>query len=162
MKSKIIARNSLMVSLCLILTYVEVLIPLNFAIPGAKIGLSSIVVVFALYNSGIKSAFGINIVRILLAGFLFANPIMITYSIAGGLLSFIMMVLIKKLKIFSLISVSITGGIFHNIGQIIAAYFYLGSDKVIYYLPFLLIFGLIAGLLTGIIGSIVVERTSNI
>ncbi|MFI3226644.1 MAG: Gx transporter family protein [Clostridia bacterium] len=162
MKSKQIATYSLMIALCLILTYVEVLIPFNFAIPGVKLGLSNIVVLYALYNMDIKSAFCINLLRILLAGFLFANPITITYSLCGGFLSLFAMILIKKVQCLSLISISITGALFHNIGQIIAAYFYLGSDKIIYYLPFLLVSGLITGLLTGIIGAIVVERTSNI
>lgn len=162
MKSKKIAKYGLMIALCLILTYVEVLIPFNFAIPGVKLGLSNIVVLYALYNFDIKSAFCINILRILLAGFLFSNPITIAYSISGGFLSLIAMILIKSVKCLSVISISITGAIFHNIGQIIAAYFLLGSDKIIYYLPFLLISGLVTGLLTGIVGAIVVERTSNI
>ena len=159
MKSRRIATAGIMITLCLILTYIEVLIPFNFGIPGIKLGLANVVVMYALYNMGIKWAFSINLLRILLTGFLFTNPITIIYSISGGILSFLSMIAIKKVRCLSIISVSVTGGIFHNIGQIFMAYIYLGSEQVILYLPLLLIFGTITGLLTGYIGAIVIERT---
>lgn len=158
MNSKKIATFGLLTTLCLILSYVEMLIPLNFAIPGVKLGLSNIVVMMALYLLDVKSAFFINVTRILLNGLLFSNPVTIMYSFAGGMLSLLAMVLVKKINSLSIISVSITGGIFHNVGQILMAYVYLGSVKVAYYLPFLLVFAIITGILTGIIGMIVVER----
>ncbi|MFI3115668.1 MAG: Gx transporter family protein [Clostridia bacterium] len=160
--SRKVATYSLLISLCLILSYVEAIIPFNFAIPGIKLGLSNIVVLFTLYKLGVKSAFCINLLRILLAGFLFSHPVTIIYSLCGGFLSFLGMVITKSTKILSPISVSVTGGVFHNIGQIIAASVMLSSDKVVYYLPVLLFFGLITGLLTGYVGAIVVERTTNI
>lgn len=161
MKSKKIATFGLLTTLCLILSYVEILIPLNFAIPGVKLGLSNIVVMMALYLMDLKSAFFINIVRIFLNGILFSNPITMAYSFAGGMLSLLAMVIVKKINSLSIISVSITGGIFHNVGQILMACFYLGSSKVLYYLPVLFIFAVITGVLTGIIATIVVERIKN-
>lgn len=158
MKSRKVATFSLMITLCLILTYIEAIIPFNFAIPGIKLGLSNIVVLFTLYKIGFKEAIIINILRILLAGFLFSNVMTIMYSLSGGILSFVTMVLVKQIKSLSIISVSVTGGIFHNIGQIFMAYIYLGSDKVILYLPVLLIFGTITGVITGIVSAMVVER----
>ena len=159
MSTKRIASTGIMIALCLILTYVEILIPFNVGIAGVKIGLSNIVVLYALYNYGIGWAFCINILRIAITGFLFTNPITITYSLSGGLLSLVTMILIKKIKCLSVISVSVTGGIFHNIGQIFMAYIYLGSEKVWLYLPVLLVSGVITGILTGYLGFIVIERT---
>lgn len=161
MKSKKIATFGLLTTLCLILSYVEVLIPLNFAIPGVKLGLSNIVVMMALYLMDFKSALFINIMRILLNGMLFSNPITMAYSFAGGMLSLFVMTLVKQCKNLSIISVSISGGIFHNVGQILMACYYLGSSKVLYYLPFLFIFAIITGVLTGIVATIVVERIKN-
>lgn len=162
MSSEKVAKNSIMITLCLVLSYIEVLIPFNFAIPGVKLGLSNIVVLYALYNMDIKTAFFVNLIRILVTGLLFSNPITMIYSATGGIFSFFGMILIKKVKILSVISVSVTGAVFHNIGQIVSAYFLLGSAKIIYYLPVLLILALLTGFFTGYISAIVIERTRGL
>lgn len=162
MKSKKITKISLLITLCLMLAYVEVLIPFNFAIPGMKLGLTNIVVLYALYLLDFKSAFIINVIRILLQGLLFSSPLTMAYSLSGGVFSFISMVLVKKINKLSIVSVSVTGGIFHNIGQLVMASIILGSTNVLYYLPFLMIFGIISGILVGFIGGITVERIKKI
>lgn len=105
----------------LILSYIESLIPFYFGIPGMKLGLANLIVVVMLYLSGTKEAFVISVLRILLSGFLFGNMFGILYSLAGGLLSFIVMWLVKKTGQFHLVTVSVCGGISHNVGQLFVA-----------------------------------------
>lgn len=142
-------------ALALILSYVESLIPFFGGIPGFKLGLSNLVIVLALYLYGCREAFLLNLLRVLVAGFLFGNLYMILYSLAGALCSYFIMVLLKQFKIFSLITVSICGGVFHNIGQIIVAYFVIKTYGIFYYLPVLMIAGIFTGALNGLIASLV-------
>ena len=108
-------------ALALIVSYVEALIPFSFGVPGIKLGLANIVVVAALYMWGGTTALLLSVVRILLSGFLFGNMFAILYSLAGALLSLSVMALLKKSGRFSVTGVSIAGGVFHNIGQMMAA-----------------------------------------
>ena len=108
-------------ALALICSYVESLIPFYFGIPGVKLGLTNIVVVLMLYCVGTKEALAVSALRIVLSGFLFGNMFSILYSLAGGLLSFLVMYLLKKTKWFGVLPVSVSGGIFHNVGQLIVA-----------------------------------------
>jgi putative ABC transport system ATP-binding protein len=108
-------------ALALICSYVESLIPFYFGIPGVKLGLTNIVVVLMLYCVGTKEALAVSALRIVLAGFLFGNMFSILYSLAGGLLSFFVMYLLKRMKWFGVLPVSVSGGIFHNVGQLIVA-----------------------------------------
>jgi len=119
--NKKIAYLGLMTALALIFSYVEALIPVNFGIPGVKLGLANIVAVIALYLFGFPAAFAVQILRILLSGFLFGNMYSIIYSLSGGLLSITCMYILKKTDIFSMLGISIAGGIIHNIGQLIVA-----------------------------------------
>ena len=108
-------------SLALILSYVETLIPISFGIPGIKLGLANLVIVIVLYTYGGKEAFLLSVTRILLSGFLFGNLSMILYSMAGGVFSLAIMVLLRRTGGFSIQGVSIAGGVFHNIGQLLLA-----------------------------------------
>ncbi|MBR4026883.1 MAG: Gx transporter family protein [Lachnospiraceae bacterium] len=141
-------------ALALICSYVEVLIPFSIGIPGIKLGLANIVVVFALYTLGAKEAFLISIARILISGFMFGNIVGIAYSFAGGILSFLVMVGLKKTNLLHCISVSVAGGIFHNIGQILVATYLVSNYYVLYYIPVLMIAGFITG---GCIGFLAQE-----
>ncbi|MHB8131143.1 MAG: Gx transporter family protein [Mobilitalea sp.] len=161
MKSKKIATYGLLVALAFILSYVETLFPLPVPIPGIKIGLANLVVLIALYNMGVKEAFTLSIIRILMVGLSFGNPSTMLFSLAGGLFSWLMMVLFKKSKLFSLVGVSIIGGIAHNIGQIVVSILIVENVNIIYYLPILLITGVIAGMLIGILGAMIVKRLKN-
>lgn len=158
MSTKKIATFGVFVALAFIFSYIESLIPFNFVVPGMKLGLANIVVLVALYKLGTKEAFALSIVRIILVGFTFGNMYSLFYSMAGGLLSYVMMFLMKKIKGFSIVGVSVVGGLSHNIGQIAVAMVILQTNALIYYLPLLLIFGTITGAMIGIVGSGVVKR----
>lgn len=156
--AKRVATTAVMVALAMIFSYVEALIPINFGIPGIKLGLANLVVVFALYALSWPQAALISLVRILLSALLFGNLSSMLYSLAGGILSFIVMALLKKVKGFSIIGVSIAGGVCHDVGQILMAWFMLGSFKIVYYLPVLVIAGAITGLIIGILAKICLTR----
>ena len=152
------AYLGLSLALALICSYIESLIPFYFGIPGIKLGLTNIVVVWMLYTIGAKEAFLISVLRILIAGFLFGNPFSILYSMCGGICSFLMMLLLRYTKKFRVISVSTIGGIFHNIGQLSAACVVVENLNLVYYAPVLLIAGFITGFLIGIISQEMILR----
>lgn len=105
--TKKLTISALLVALAMILSYVEVLIPFNFGIPGIKLGLANLVVVVALYLLNARQALMISVVRILLVSFTFGNMAALLYSITGGLLSFAVMVLCRRIKGLSTMSVSV-------------------------------------------------------
>ena len=157
-KTKKIATYGLLVALAFILSYIEFLFPLPLPIPGIKLGLANLVVITALYSMGVKEAFCLSFLRILLAGFIFGNPSAMLFSFAGGFLSWFVMSVFKKTKLFSFIGVSILGGISHNVGQIIMAVFVVENINIAYYLPFLMAAGVLTGTLIGILGAMIVKR----
>jgi heptaprenyl diphosphate synthase len=158
MKARSIATFGLLVALAFILSYIESLFPLSIAIPGIKLGLANLVVMVALYKLGVKEAFVLSIIRIILVGFTFGNPSTMMFSLAGGLLSWLLMVIFQKTKLFSMIGVSIIGGIAHNIGQIAVSIVVVENIDIVYYLPFLLVFGVIMGAIIGVLGTIIIKR----
>lgn len=158
MKAKKVATYGLLVALAFILSYIESLFPLSLAIPGIKLGLANLVVVTALYSMGARDALILSLLRILLVGFTFGNLSMMLYSLAGGMLSWLMMTIFRKTGFFSMTGVSIIGGIAHNIGQIGVAILVVETFDIAYYLPFLLIAGVITGAVIGILGVIINKR----
>lgn len=152
------AYMGIFLALALICSYIETLIPFHIGIPGVKLGLTNIVIVWALYLLGAKEALLISVLRIILSGMMFGNAFSIAYSMAGGLLSLLVMVLLKKIAHLKCISVSISGGIFHNIGQLIVAAFIVQNYSVFYYIPVLLVSGTITGLIIGIISQELILR----
>ena len=156
MKAKKMTFLGLSIALAMILSFVESQIPALVAIPGIKMGLPNIVMVFLLYRVGWKETVIVSIIRIILVSILFGNVQTMTFSIAGAVLSLVGMILLKKLNWFSTISVSIIGGILHNIGQIVVAIFWTGTAQIAYYLPVLLISGTVAGTLIGIASGMIV------
>ena len=132
-------------ALAMICSYIEMLIPFDFGIPGVKLGLTNIVVVLMLYSIGTKEAFCVSVIRIL-------------YSLGGGILSFLVMALLKKGNHLGCISVSVAGGIAHNIGQILIAALVVSSHYVLYYFPVLLIAGLLTGFLIGLLAQELIVR----
>ncbi len=150
-------------ALALILSYVEALIPFNIGIPGVKLGLANTACVFLLYFTDTKSAFTVGLLRVILAGLLFGNMFSILYSLAGFALSFAAMVLVKKTEKISIISVSATGGICHNIGQYIIAVLIVSNYRILYYLPVLILSGLVTGVIIGIISyEIIIHMPENL
>lgn len=149
---------SLMVALALILSYVESKIPAFVAIPGVKVGLANIVVILALYKLGAKEAAAISGVRILIVSMLFGNAVSWVYSVTGAIFSFAVMLLLKKLTPLNEVTVSVAGGVMHNVGQIIAACMLMETAAVMYYLPFLIVSGVIAGIAVGIAAALLIKR----
>ena len=158
MNNRKIASYGLFIALAFIFSYIESLIPIPFPVPGIKLGLANLVVIIAIYGIGVKEAMVLSVVRVLLVGFTFRDPSTILFSLAGGLLSWLSMVIFMKLKLFSMIGVSIIGGIAHNVGQIIVAILYVKNTSLIYYLPVLMISGVISGTLIGILGALIIKR----
>jgi len=159
---KKVAYFGVFTALALIFSYIESLIPINFGIPGAKLGLANLMIVIALYKMGTKEAYMLSLVRIVLSGFLFGNLFGILYSLSGGILSLSVMTLLKKTDQFSIIGISMAGAVFHNLGQLIIAGIVVESANVIYYMPALLIVGLATGFIIGIISSETVKRLRKI
>jgi len=162
MSSKKIALYGLLIALAFIFSYIESLIPMPFAIPGIKLGLANLVTIIALYGIGVKESLVLSMVRILLVGFTFRDPSTLLFSFAGGILSWLSMTVTMKLKLFSMVGVSIIGGITHNIGQIIVAILYVNNPSLIYYLPFLLTAGVVSGALIGLLGALTIKRIKKI
>ena len=151
--AKRVAYCAMLSALAMIFGYVEALIPVNFGIPGVKLGLANLVIVVALYLLPTHQVLFIQIARIILVSFLFGNLSMMIYSLAGGLLSFLIMSLLKKAGGFSVIGVSIAGGVTHNIGQLIVAILVVQNMKIAYYASVLMIAGLITGGLIGMLAQ---------
>lgn len=156
-----VAYLGVFLALALICSYVESLIPFYFGIPGVKLGLANIVVVLMLYCVGAREALTISVLRVILAGFMFANLFSILYSLAGALLSFSVMYLLKRTKKLGVLPISITGGVFHNIGQIIVAALVVENYNIFYYMPVLLVAGIITGLLIGLASQEVIIRIGD-
>lgn len=152
------AYLGLFLALALICSYVESLIPFSVGIPGVKLGLANIVVILMLYETQARFALLISILRIVLAGLLFGNLFSILYSLAGGLLSFLCMALLKQTGKFRIISVSAVGGITHNLGQILLAAVIVENKNLLYYFPLLLLAGIATGILIGITAQEILLR----
>lgn len=148
-------------ALALICSYVESLIPISFGIPGVKLGLTNIVVVLMLYCIGAKEALAVSVCRIVLAGFLFGNLFSILYSLAGGLLSFLIMWVVKRTGKLGILPLSVCGGIFHNIGQLAVAALVVENYNVFYYLPVLLLAGAATGLAIGVVAQELIIRIGD-
>ena len=149
MKTKSIARFSLLCAMALVLGYFERFIPVAPGIPGVKLGLANTVLLYAVYLMGAKSAMLLMLAKVVLSGFLFAGLSGMLYSLAGGLLSLCVMLLLSRLKDVGIIGVSVGGAVSHNIGQIAVACM-VESRAVLGYLPVLMISAVITGTLTGI------------
>ena len=157
-KTEKTAQLGLLTALALIAGYIELLIPMPVGIPGVKPGLANLVVVWALYALGPYEALAVNGMRILLSGFLFGNLSMILYSLAGAAMSFVCMYLAKKSGAFTILGVSIVGGVTHNVGQLLVAMAVLETKSLIYYGPVLLAAGLVTGAVIGMLAGEVEKR----
>ena len=152
-RNKKIANMAMLVVLAMIFSYVESLIPINFGVPGMKLGIANLVTVTGIYFLALPEILLVVVMRVHLIGFMFGNGMSIIYSLAGGILSVLVMTLLKKTKGFSEVGVSIAGGIAHNIGQLIVAAIVVENMKLVYYLPALLIAGTITGCLIGMLSK---------
>ena len=154
-----LALLGLTTAIAMAFAYVEVLLPPLFtAVPGIKLGLPNIVIIFVLFKMGVFEAAAVSLVRMLAVSLLFGNPMTFAYSLAGATLSLIVMAILKKLDFFSIIGVSVAGGVLHNVGQILLAMIVLGTAELGYYLIVLAIAGTVAGVFIGLCGGFAVKR----
>ena len=151
-----IAYFGLLLTLALILSYVESLIPIFVSVPGVKLGLANLVVLICLYSFKAKYAFLISIVRVLLAGLLFGNMFSILYSLAGAILSLIVMLFAKKILKLGILGVSVLGGVFHNVGQLLVAIALVSNYRISYLFPYLMLSGILTGAIIGFIANNIV------
>ena len=161
MKAKKLTILSLCTALAMIMSYVESLFP-AFWVPGVKVGLPNIIIIFILYRIGIKEAIAVSFARIFLNTLLFGNPLILIYSLAGGFLSIMSMIILKKSGKFSELGVSVIGGITHNVGQIIIAILIMETTQISLYLPVLVLTGILAGICVGIAGNLLIRRIKKI
>ena len=156
--AKKLALLGLCTAIAMVLAWVESqLPPLTTAVPGIKLGLPNIAIIFILYRFGWKEAAAVSFVRILAVSFIF-NPATLPYSLAGGLLSLLGMVLLKKTDLLSVTGVSVAGGLLHNVGQILMAMLILSTAGLGYYLIILAVTGVVSGIFVGLCGSFAVKR----
>lgn len=156
-----IAACGVLTALALIFSYIEFLVPLPIAIPGIKLGLANIVCLVCLYALGERYAFLINVTRIALAALLFGSVFSALYALAGGIVSFAVMALLKRTKTFSVCGVSMTGGVFHNLAQLAVAGFLVESAQVFYYFPVLLLSGMATGIGIGILATLILRSIAK-
>lgn len=154
---KLVTLSSL-IAVAMILSYIESFIPAFVAVPGVKIGLSNIATVFTLYTLGWPYAICVSVVRVFLSALLFGNFVSLIYSLSGAALALLVMILLKRINLFSSIGISVAGGVCHNAGQIIAACIVMENAAISLYIIPLIISGTLAGVVIGILAGILVER----
>lgn len=162
MKARKVALLGLSIALAMILSFVESQIPVFTMIPGMKVGLPNLVIVFLLYRAGWKETVVVSLIRVGLVALLFGNLQSLIFSVSGAAFSLIGMILLKKIGKFSPVAVSVSGGVLHNVGQIIAACLWTQVAQVAYYLPVLLISGICAGVVIGLLAALLLKRLENV
>ena len=157
-KTQRLAFLGLCTSVAMILAYAETLLPPLFAaVPGIKLGLPNIAIIFLLYRMGLRDAAAVSFVRIVAVSMLFGNPMTFAYSMAGGILSLGVMAILKKWNILSMVGVSVAGGVMHNVGQILTAMLLLNTAELGYYLIVLAVTGTVSGIFVGFCGSFAIK-----
>lgn len=154
-----LAFIALLSSLALLLSYVEFLLPPIFvAVPGIKVGLPNVVILYVLYAFGIKHAVFVSFTRIFVSSLLFGNVMTLAYSVAGAVLSLLIMTLLTKIDKLSTVGVSVAGGVAHNLGQILVAMVLLDTPQIAYYMLVLAVTGTLSGIFIGMCGAFVINR----
>ena len=153
-RTKKLAVCAMLSAIALIFSYVEMLIPISIGIPGVKLGFANIAVLYALYTMNERYALAVNVVRICLSGLLFGSMFSVLYALAGGLVSLGAMIVLKKVKVFSVAGVSMAGGVFHNLGQLLVAALIVQTKQVLSYFPILVFSGIAAGIFNGLVARL--------
>ena len=153
-----LAFGAMFTALALIFSYVEFLLPLPVPVPGIKLGLANLVIIIAIYRMSFKYAFTINCVRIVASGLLFSGVFGMLYSFAGGILSLVVMYVLYRTGRFSMVGISMAGGVMHNLGQLLTACLIVSSVSLMSYFAVLLFSGLISGILIGIVAYNIEKR----
>ncbi|MBE6731540.1 MAG: Gx transporter family protein [Ruminococcaceae bacterium] len=158
-KTKKLTVLALLSAAALIFAYVESLFPpLVASVPGIKMGLPNIAIIFTLYKFGVKEAFAVSFIRLIFVSLLFGNLVSLSYSFAGALLSLSVMAILKKYDLFSLVGISVSGGVLHNLGQILVAVLLTGVGEIAYYMIFLAVSGTVSGILIGLASAFIIKR----
>lgn len=158
-RTKRVATLGVIASLALLLSYVEFLLPPLFvAVPGIKLGLPNVAILFLLYYSGLRDAIGVSFVRVIISAVLFGSVMTLAYSAAGAALSLLVMATLKHMKFFSPLGVSVAGAVAHNIGQTIVAVILLDTPQIAYYMIVLTLTGIVTGAFVGILGGLLLRR----
>ena len=158
-KTKKIAFLGIATSVALILAYIEAILPpIWTAVPGIKVGLPNLIIILVLYRFGFKYAAMVSGVRLIIVSILFGNAMTLAYSVAGAVLSLVLMGTLKKADKFSTVGVSIVGAVSHNLGQIIVAIFLFDTVQIGYYMIVLAFTGTVAGIFIGLAGTILLKR----
>lgn len=157
-RTRRLAFAAMFAALALIFSYVEMLVPIPVPIPGVKLGLANLVILIALYSLGFRYAFTINCVRIVIAGLLFSGVFGMLYSFGGGILSILVMYLLYRTKLFSMVGISMAGGVMHNLGQLLTACAIMSNISLLSYFAVLFFSGLISGILIGILAYSIEQR----
>lgn len=160
--AKRVSMYGILVALAFIASYIEILIPFNFHVPGMKLGLANIVVLSALYMGGAEAGITVSLIRIILVGLTFGNPYSVIYGLSGGILSFITMFLLKQTDFFGVLGVSMAGGVMHNLGQLLCAMVLLRLPAVFSYLSYLMLIGIITGGLIGLVVEEILKRVKKV
>ena len=160
-KASRVATTALLATLALIFSYVEAIIPIPIAVPGVKLGIANLAVLIALYRFDFRYALSINLIRIIVSGLLFNGLFGALYAMSGGILSLLVMWILKKTNLFSIVGVSMAGGVAHNMGQILVASILVSDLRMFMYLPVLMFSGIISGIIIGII-AYYVQRSLNV
>ncbi len=162
-RTKKIAYLGLITAVALILSYIESLFPpIWAAVPGIKMGLPNVAIIFLLYRFGFKEAIGVSLIRVFVVSLLFGNVMSLAYSLAGAVLSLVIMALLKKTNAFSLVGVSVAGGVSHNLGQIIVAMLIMETAEIGYYMIVLAVTGTLAGVFIGLAGAVLLKYMKNV
>ena len=158
LKTKRLALSAILAAMAMILSYIEALIPVPVPVPGIKLGLANLIVIIAIYKLGFRYAFVINCVRIFTAGLLFTGVFGVIYSMAGGIMSIIIMYVLYKTGLFSMVGISMAGGVAHNFGQLATACIIMSNIRLMSYFSVLLFAGMISGVLIGIVAYMVMGK----
>lgn len=156
-----VALDGILVALAMIFSYIETFIPFNFGVPGIKLGLANLVVLLGLTFLPAVDVLLVSVVRIVLSSLLFGNVMSLWYSLAGGLLSFLCMWLLTRREGYSIIGISMAGGVMHNVGQVITAAIIVKTIQLTWYLPVLLVAGLVTGLIIGSLARLLMPRVQK-
>ena len=160
-RTKRVALYGILIALAMVMSFVESLIPLPLPVPGMKLGIANLVTVTGLSLVGIPGTICVTLLRVVLVGLSFGNPYSMIYGLSGACCSLAVMAAAKQFSRFSQVGISILGGVFHNIGQILFAAYIVQTAGVFTYLPVLLAAGTVAGTVIGILGGILTERLTN-
>ena len=145
--NKKVALSGVFIALAMLLSYLESLIPL-----------SNLVTIISLHKLGLRETIIISLGRIILSGILFGNPVVIVYSLAGAAFSIFAMAIGKVIKLFSVVGISVLGGVSHNLGQLVVATIMLENTRVLYYMLVLGISGTIAGIIIGLLAASIMKN----